>query len=88
MGTGLGDGLYPERRTRLFHWFKKKGVTLLTEVKVIEVNKQGVLIETKEGARKLLKADAVLPAMPFLPNNKLAEQLKKKVTRGLFHRGR
>jgi len=80
MGTGLGDGLYPEKKTRLFHWFNKKGVTLLTDVKVIEVNKQGVLIETKEGERRLLKADAVIPAMPFVPNNKLAEQLKKKVS--------
>jgi 2,4-dienoyl-CoA reductase (NADPH2) len=79
MGTGLGQGLYPERKTRLFHWFRKKGVTLLTDVKVVEINKQGVLIETKEGERKLLKSDAVLPAMPFKANHALYEQLKGKV---------
>jgi 2,4-dienoyl-CoA reductase (NADPH2) len=79
MGTGLGDGLYPERKLRLFYWFRKKGVTLLTDVNVAEVTKDGVVIDTKEGERKLLKADAVIPAMPFAANQGLYEQLKGKV---------
>ncbi len=37
------------------------------------------MIDTKEGERKLLKADAVLPAMPFKENRSLYEQLKGKV---------
>jgi len=79
MGTGLGDGLYSERKLRLFYWFNKKGVTLLSDVKVVEITKDGVLIDTKEGERKLLKADAVIPAMPFKANHALYEQLKKKI---------
>jgi 2,4-dienoyl-CoA reductase (NADPH2) len=79
MGTGLGDGLYSERKLRLFYWFRKKGVTLIGDAKVVEINKDGVVIDTKEGERKLLKADAVLPAMPFKENRSLYEQLKGKV---------
>ncbi|MGA2108680.1 MAG: FAD-dependent oxidoreductase [Syntrophorhabdales bacterium] len=78
-GKEMGASMYPERKTRLFDWFSRKGVTLLPEVKLVEITKEGLVIDTKEGARKLLKADAVLPAMPFLPNKKLTEQLKKKV---------
>jgi 2,4-dienoyl-CoA reductase (NADPH2) len=79
MGTGLGDGLYSERKLRLFYWFGKKGVTLVSDVKVVEITKDGVLIDTKEGERKLLKADAVIPAMPFRANYALYEQLQGKV---------
>jgi 2,4-dienoyl-CoA reductase (NADPH2) len=79
MGKGIGDGLYPERKTRLFYWFNKKGVTMLPEVKLIEITKEGLVIETKEGDRRLLKANAIIPVMPFMPNTKLFEQLKKKV---------
>jgi NADH dehydrogenase FAD-containing subunit len=79
MGTGLGDGLYPERKTRLFYWFRKKGVTLVGDAKVVEITKEGVVIDTKEGERKLLKADAIIPAMPFKANHALYEQLKDKV---------
>jgi 2,4-dienoyl-CoA reductase (NADPH2) len=79
MGTGLGDGLYPERKTRLFYWFRKKGVTLVGDAKVVEITKEGVVIDTKEGERNLLKADAIIPAMPFKANHALYEQLKDKV---------
>ncbi|MBP1608190.1 MAG: NADH:flavin oxidoreductase / oxidase family [Acidobacteria bacterium] len=80
MGTGLGDGLYSERKLRLFYWFRKKDVTLIDNVKVVEITKEGVVIENKEGGgRRLLKADAILPAMPFKENHGLYEQLKGKV---------
>jgi 2,4-dienoyl-CoA reductase (NADPH2) len=79
MGTGLGDGLYSERKLRLFYWFRKKGVTLVDGAKVVEINKQGVVIDTKGGERKLLKADQVIPAMPFKANHALYEQIKNKV---------
>ncbi len=78
-GKEMGEGLYPERKTRLFYWFGNKGVGLLPEVKLIEITREGLLIDTKEGERRLLRADTVIPAMPFAPNNKLLEQLKKKV---------
>jgi 2,4-dienoyl-CoA reductase (NADPH2) len=79
MGTGLGEGIYPEKRTRLFYWFSKKEVPLISDAKVVEITKKGVTIETREGERKTLKADAVIPAMPFKANHVLYEQLKDKV---------
>ena len=78
-GKEIGDGLYPERKTRLFYWFKKKGVVMLPEVKLVEITKEGLVVDTKEGDRRLLKADTIIPAMPFTPNNGLFGQLKKKV---------
>jgi 2,4-dienoyl-CoA reductase (NADPH2) len=79
MGTGLGDGLYSERKLRLFYWFAKKGVTLIDNAKVVEITKKGVTIETKEGERKVLRADAVIPAMPFKANHALYDQLKDRI---------
>ncbi len=29
----LGKGMYPERKTRLFYWFDKKGVTLISRTR-------------------------------------------------------
>jgi len=78
-GTGLGDGLYPERKTRLFYWFGKKGVKLIADAKLEEITKEGLVIQTKEGERRLVKADAIIPAMPFQPNRDLFEQVKGKV---------
>jgi thioredoxin reductase len=75
----MGDGLYPERKTRLFYWFNKKGVAMLPGVKLVEITKEGLVIDAREGDRRLLKADTVIPAMPFMPNNKLFERLKKLV---------
>lgn len=78
LGTGLGDGLYPERKTRLFYWFRKKGVRLIGDAKVLEITREGVVIETKEGQRDLLKADAVIPALPLKADQAFFAQLKDR----------
>ena len=78
-GNGLGDGLYAERKTRLFYWFKKKGVTLIPDAKLVEITKEGLIVDLKEGRRTLLKADTIIPAMPFKANKKLFEELRNKV---------
>ncbi|HEY3277100.1 MAG TPA: FAD-dependent oxidoreductase [Syntrophorhabdaceae bacterium] len=78
-GDAMGDGLAPERQTRLFYWFRKKGVPMLTGVKLVEINDKGLVIKTKEGEKKTIPADNVIPALPFAPNKDLAKNLKKKV---------
>jgi 2,4-dienoyl-CoA reductase (NADPH2) len=78
-GEELGEWLVPERKTRLFYWFDKKGIERLTGVKLVKFTKEGVTIETKEGQTRLLEADTIIPVLPFSPNKDLAEKLKGKV---------
>jgi 2,4-dienoyl-CoA reductase (NADPH2) len=75
----LGNGMYPERRTRLFYWFDKKGVNRLACAKLVEITKEGLTIVTKEGETRLLEADSVVVALPFAANTELAENLKGRV---------
>jgi len=75
----LGEGLIPERRNRLFYWFRKKGVTMMTGVKYEEITKQGLTITTKEGNRLTLQADTIIPAIPLMPNTDLLKTLQGKV---------
>ena len=74
----VGRLLAPEYKNRLFIWFKKKGVELYSGVKLVEINKQGLKIITKEGEEKLLPADSILP-VGFVSNTDLYEELKGKV---------
>lgn len=75
----LGEG-FPERKKHpLFRWFKQKGVTMIAGVKYEEINEKGLTIITKEGERRTIEADTVVPAVPLLPNKGLLETLKGKV---------
>ncbi|MFH0915495.1 MAG: FAD-dependent oxidoreductase [bacterium] len=75
----LGKGMYPERRTRLFYWFDKKGVTRIESAKLVEITEKGLSIVTKEGVARFLEADSIICALPFVPNSELLESLKGKV---------
>ena len=55
----LGKAMYPERKTRLFYWFEKKGVTLIEGAKLVEITEQGLRLVTKEGETRFLEADNV-----------------------------
>jgi len=74
----LGDLLAPEYKNRLFVWFRKKGVELYSGVKLVEINKEGLKIITKEGQEKTLEADHIIP-IGFAPNTDLYKELKGKV---------
>ncbi len=74
----VGRLLAPEYKTRLFVWFKQKGVKIYSGCKMVEINKEGLKIITKEGEEKLLPADSILP-VGFVSNPDLYESLKGKV---------
>jgi 2,4-dienoyl-CoA reductase (NADPH2) len=74
----LGDMLTPEFTNRLLIWFNKKGVKTYAGVKIVEINKQGLKIITKEGEEKTLSADHIIP-MGFARNVGLYEELQGKV---------
>ena len=76
----LGEGLIPERKNRLFSWFRKKGVTMMSGVKYEEITNEGLIITTKEGNRLTIQADTIIPAIPLMPNTDLLRSLKGKVS--------
>lgn len=76
----LGEGLIPERKNRLFSWFRKKGVTMMTGMKVEEITNEGLTIATKEGNKLTIRADTILPVMPLMPNTDLLKSLQGKVS--------
>ncbi len=75
----LGRSMYPERKTRLFYWFDKKGVERLGGVRLVDINHKGLTLVTKEGETRTLEADSVVCALPFAANKTLAESLEGKV---------
>ncbi|MBN1383231.1 MAG: FAD-dependent oxidoreductase, partial [Deltaproteobacteria bacterium] len=77
--TELGEGMAPERKTRLFVWFRKKGIAIIPGAKLEEIMDNGLIITTAEGKRETIEADHIIPALPLERNNKLAEELKEKV---------
>jgi hypothetical protein len=74
----LGKWMYPERKTRLFYWFRKKGVKLIGGVKLEEIKPQGLSI-IKDDNKQLLEADRIIPAIPLAPNLELMDKIKGKV---------
>jgi 2,4-dienoyl-CoA reductase (NADPH2) len=76
----MGNGMVDAMMDYLFHWFKKKGVTLISGVKkYVEITDKGLTIITKEGQKQTIEADSIVTALPLTPNNELLEALKKKV---------
>jgi len=67
------------RNLRLFRWFTRKGVTMMTEVKYDEITDKGISIITKDGKRQVLEVDTIIPVLPLAPNTGLLESLKGKV---------
>ncbi len=75
----LGEGLVPERKNRLFWWFRKKGVPTYSGVTYNEISDGGLKITTKESRKMTIAADTIIPATPLLANTDLVENIKEKV---------
>jgi 2,4-dienoyl-CoA reductase (NADPH2) len=73
----LGKWMYPERKTRLFYWFRKKGVKLIGGVKLDEIKPAGLSIIVND--KQLLETDKIIPAIPLAPNLELMDKIKGKV---------
>ena len=73
-----GVGMIDVKFGALMGWFGRKGVTLINGAKSIEITDQGVEIVTKEGEKKTLEADSIVPTSPLQPNLELALSLEGK----------
>jgi 2-enoate reductase len=60
-------------------WFAKKGVVMLTGVRYEEITGEGITIITKDGEKKHIEADNILPVLGLEPDRELVRDLKDKV---------
>jgi 2,4-dienoyl-CoA reductase (NADPH2) len=78
-GKTIGDGIPVEDLMRLIPWFDNKGIERYTEAKWEEVTAEGLVITTKQGEKKTLKADTVLVTLPYLPDTAILKKFEGKV---------
>ncbi|MBN1907566.1 MAG: FAD-dependent oxidoreductase [Deltaproteobacteria bacterium] len=72
----MGKMVIENHKVRLFGWLEQKGVILYPGVKYEEITDKGLTITTKEGERKTLAADTILPTLPMLQDTELIKILK------------
>ena len=72
----MGEGVVEFYKMRLFPWLERKGVLLLSGVKYEEITDKGLTITTKEGERRILAADTILPALAMAPDTEFVKSLK------------
>jgi len=62
-----------------FEWTEKKGVKLLAGVTYERITDKGIDIITREGDKKTIEADTIIPILEMAPNDGLYKSLKGKV---------
>jgi 2,4-dienoyl-CoA reductase (NADPH2) len=75
----IGEGMLDFRLGLLLDWFPRKGVTIVTGVKDMEITDEGLVITTKDGKKQTMEANSIIPTAPLKPNDELAKSLKGKV---------
>jgi 2,4-dienoyl-CoA reductase (NADPH2) len=60
-------------------WFQQRNVAMFTGVTSMEVTDKGLNIVTKEGERKAIEADNIIPALPLRSNTDMLKSLEGKV---------
>lgn len=78
MGKKLAPDINPGSRWSIIARCKQLGVNMMKETKVLEIRKDGVVVENAEG-QQFLPADTVVMAAGAKPNNDLYESLKDKL---------
>jgi pyruvate/2-oxoglutarate dehydrogenase complex dihydrolipoamide dehydrogenase (E3) component len=75
----LGEGMARIKMGQLIPWLMKKGTTIMTGLKSMEITDEGLAVTTKEGQSQTIPADTIVTAMPLVPNNGLLKSLESKV---------
>jgi len=63
----------------LFTWFGTKEVNVFSSAKSVEITDKGVTLITKEGDKRVVEADSIIPALPLKPDLQLLKSLEGKV---------
>jgi 2,4-dienoyl-CoA reductase (NADPH2) len=72
----MGEGVIENYKFRLFWWLQRKGVPLLSGVRYEKITDQGLTVTTREGERKTLPADTLLPALAMAPDTGIIKRLE------------
>lgn len=76
-GPEIGKGLFEVLvRPKFLDWLDRKGVQVFAEARPVEVTAEGLVIEDKEGQRRLIEADTVITALPLLPNGRALKEFE------------
>ena len=73
-----GESMLDFRLGLFLEWFGQKGMTMLNGVCAMEVNEEGLNITTKDGEKKTLRADSIIPTSPLAPDTALFDSLEGK----------
>ncbi|WLJ44352.1 NAD-binding protein [Edwardsiella piscicida] len=74
-GAEVGSGIPERYLQRLLPWLQRKEVTLLTETRVLSIQRHEVIVCDKLGQRHTLPCDTVMVLIPQAPARKLADAL-------------
>jgi 2,4-dienoyl-CoA reductase (NADPH2) len=73
----IGEGLLETLvKPFLLIWLEEKGVRVIAEATLEEVNKQGLVITTKDGKQQTLRAGKIVTAMPMLADTELFREFQ------------
>lgn len=75
----FGERMIDFRLGLFLAWLDKKGVTTINGAKSLEVTTRGLVITSKEGEKRTLYADSIIPTSPLKPSTRLLESLEGKV---------
>jgi 2,4-dienoyl-CoA reductase (NADPH2) len=74
-----GEGLPNVNNLKLNTWFQEKGIEIYREARYEEILKDGLVITTKKGEKKTLKADSIITVFPLMKNENFYNSLRGKV---------
>jgi 2,4-dienoyl-CoA reductase (NADPH2) len=74
-----GKGLVEDTKRRLLKWLDKKSVLIINGVKYEEIADKGLTVVTREGKRRTIAADSIIPALALIPDNGLLKKLEGEV---------
>ncbi|MBN1756219.1 FAD-dependent oxidoreductase, partial [bacterium] len=63
----------------LLVWFRMKEVPLITNVQSMDISENGLTLIMKDGDRRKIEADNIIPTLPLKPNTGLVKSLEGKV---------
>jgi 2,4-dienoyl-CoA reductase (NADPH2) len=76
----LGEGMIQHLKLQLFWWFHEKGVTMMPGVKPVSITDKGLTVLVKEGYKKTIEADSIVPAIPMKPDTELFQSFQGKAS--------